>query len=170
MAAKLQAPRSSGPSSAPLGNAILLGVALCSGLGTLFARGRLEWPPTQLLASAYTVAGCVALIGPIVIGRRGSSEVGLGDLLWMVGGLVIWIFDGAALARGDRRSLAWATPLGYQPMGLTVLAVLIAGWRCRVAGASWSWTNVTGWLLGVFWVAMAGMTLVPTRILGLALR
>lgn len=158
------------PASAPLGTALLLGAAFCHGLGTLFARGRLTWPPDQLLASTYTVAGCLALIGPILLHRRESTEVGLGEVLWMAGGLVIWVFDLAAVARGEARNLSWATPLGYQPMGLTILAILLATWRCRVAGSNWSWTNVTGWALGVFWVAMAATTLVPARMLGLAMR
>jgi hypothetical protein len=55
-------------------------------------------------------------------------------------------------------------------MGLTMFAVLLAAWRCRVAGASWSWTNVTGWVLGLFWVVMAASTLVPGRVFGLAMR
>ncbi len=163
-------PQALAPGSPPLGNALLLGAALCYGLGTLFARGRLEWPPTQLLASAYTVAGCLALIGPVLLHRRDGGDVGLGELLWMAGGLVIWVFDAAALARGDAKAVSWATPLGYQPMGLTMLAVLLAAWRCRIAGSNWSWTNVTGWALGIFWVAMAGTTLIPSRMLGLALR
>jgi hypothetical protein len=164
-----KAPASSS-STPPLANALLLGLALCGGLGLLFARGRLSWPPTELFASTYTVAGCLALIGPILLHRRDSAEVGLGELLWMSGGLVVWVFDLAAIARGDYRSLSWATPLGYQPMGLTILAVMLAAWRCRVAGSNWSWTNVTGWALGLFWVAMAASTLIPARVLGLAMR
>jgi len=172
MATKRPAPRppASSPSSPPLGNALLLGVALCYGTGTLFARGRLDWPPTQLLASAYTVAGCLALIGPVLLHRRDSCEVGLGELLWMAGGLVIWVFDLAAVARGEARTIFWATPLGYQPMGLTILAVFLAAWRCKVAGPGWTWTNVTGWALGLFWVAMAATTLIPGKALGLAMR
>jgi hypothetical protein len=172
MSSKRAAPKvpAQSASSPPLANALLLGVALCGGLAMLFARGRLTWPPTELLASVYTVAGCLALIGPILLHRRDSSEVGLGELLWMAGGLVVWMFDLAAIARGDYRTFSWATPLGYQPMGLTILAVMLAAWRCRVAGSSWSWTNVTGWALGLFWVAMAASTLVPARVLGLAVR
>ncbi len=171
MATKRAASKVPAPSSAPpIANALLLVASLCYGLGILFARGRLEWPPTQLLASAYTVAGCLAMIGPILLGRRDAGDVGLGELLWMAGGLVIWVFDLAAVARGEARSLSWATPLGYQPMGLTILAVLLAAWRCRVARSNWSWTNVTGWTLGLFWVAMAASTLVPGRALGFAMR
>lgn len=172
MATKRAAPRASAPapSASPLMNALLMGAAICYGLGTLVARGRLSWPPVQLLASIYTVAGCLALIGPILLHRRSSGDVGLGELLWMAGGLVIWVFDLAAVARGEVRSVSWPTPLGYQPMGLTILAVLLAAWRCRVAGSNWSWTNVTGWALGIFWVAMAASTLIPGRMLGLAAR
>jgi hypothetical protein len=60
-------------------------------------------------------------------------------------------------------------------MGLTILAVLIGGWRANggVRGGSWSWTNITGWMLGMFWVGMAAASLVPSRnfsLLGLASR
>ncbi|MHC5537833.1 hypothetical protein ACYOEI_06345, partial [Singulisphaera rosea] len=72
--------------------------------------------------------------------------------------------------RGLWRSQAWVTPLGYETMGLTMLAVLVAGWRCRLGARHWSWTNVTGWILGVYWVAMAFSTLVPSRYIGLASR
>ena len=172
MASKRVAPKTSASASAtpPLGTALLLGAAFCYGLGTLFARGRLTWPPNQLLARTFAVAGCLAMIGPILLYRRESTEIGLGELLWMAGGLVVWIFDLAAVVKGEARTLSWATPLGYQPMGLTILAVLLATARARVAGSNWSWTNVTGWALGIFWVAMAATTLIPGRILGLAMR
>ena len=161
---------SSSPVSNPLANALLLAAAFGIGLATLVSKGRLSWPPHQLLASTYTVAGCLAMVGPLVLARVDSSERGLGDLLWMTGGLLIWIFDGAAAARGLWQSQPWATPLGYETMGLTMLAVLVAGWRCKLGARHWAWTNVTGWLLGIFWVAMAITTLVPARITGLALR
>ncbi|WP_435006400.1 hypothetical protein P12x_003971 [Tundrisphaera lichenicola] len=172
MATKRVAPKSMGSASptAPLGTALLLSAALCYGLGTLFARGRLSWPPDQLLASIFTVAGCLALIGPIVLYRRDPSEIGLGELLWMAGGLIVWVFDLASIAKGEARSISWATPLGYQPMGLTILAILLATARSRVGGSNWAWTNVLGWLLGIFWVAMAATTLIPGRVLGLAMR
>ncbi len=161
---------SSSLSSTPLVNALLLVFAVGSGVLTLFTRGRLSWPPTQLLTSLYTVAGFLAMIGPIVLHRRESSEVALGELLWMAGGLVVWVFDLASLARGEFSITAWSTPLGYQPMGLTILAVLLTAWRCRVAGANWSWTNITGWILGLFWVGMAAYTLLPARVFGVAMR
>ena len=55
-------------------------------------------------------------------------------------------------------------------MGLTVLAVALAAWRCRVGGGGWAWTNVVGWALGAFWVALAATTLVPARVMSFALR
>jgi hypothetical protein len=170
MAPKRIPPKPAASSAFPWVNALLLGAALSYGIGLLFVRGRVSWPPYQLLANLYTVAGCLGLVGPILLGRSDSSPFGLGELLWMAGGMVIWTHDLAALARGDARTAAWSTPLGYQPMGLTMLAVLLAGWRCRLGGAQWSWTNVTGWILGLFWVGMAVSTLVPAGSLGLASR
>lgn len=157
-------------SSGPVLNALLVAAAVGYGIVVLVSRGRLEWPPTQLLASLYTVAGCLALVGPIVLARSDSGESGLGELLWMTGGLLVWVFDAVAAVRGEWRTNAWVTPLGYQAMGLTILAVLLAGWRCRVSVKGWSWTNVTGWVLGVFWVGMALTTLLPARAMGLAAR
>lgn len=147
--------------SSPLVTAALLASALALGVGTLVARGRMSWPPTQLLASLFTLAGCLALVGPVVLLTRKAGEGGLGELLWMAGGLIIWVFDLAAILRGDWRSLAPGTPLGAQTMGLTILAVLLAGWRWRSSGRDWSWTNVTGWLLGLFWVGMGLAALAP---------
>lgn len=156
--------------SAPWGKAVLVGSAICGGFGTLVTEGRMQWPPTQLLASSAIIAGCLALVGPILLRKRGAADVGLGDLIWMAGGLLIWVFDAAALARGDYRTLVWANPLGYQAMGLIILAVGLAAWRCRLGVGHWSWTNVIGWTLGIFWVMMALMTMLPAKSLGIAFR
>lgn len=168
----LKNPAASSPApSAALTNALLVVLAVGCGLATLVARGRVSWPPTDLLANAYTLAGCLALVGPVVLARRDASTGGLGDLLWMTGGLLVWLFDVAAALRGGFRTLAWATPLGYQAMGLTMLAVLVAGWRVRGAGREWSWTNVAGWILGLFWVGMGLSSFLTTgHALGLAAR
>ena len=163
-------PSTVSPASGPVFNALLLCAAVGYGLSILVDRGKLAWPPNQLLASLYTVAGCLALVGPIVLARGEAGEAALGELLWMTGGLLVWVFDGVSLLRGEWRSAAWATPLGYQTMGLTMLAVLLAGWRCRVSGRAWSWTNVTGWVLGLFWVGMAGVSMYSGRGVGVALR
>ena len=156
-------------SAAPVMNAVMVGAAVCYGLTVLVSHGRMSWPPHQLLASLFTLSGCLAAVGPIVL-ARGEGEGGLGELLWMTGGLLVWVFDAVALVHGDWRSTAWVTPLGYQAMGLTILAVLLAGWRCRIAGRGWTWTNVTGWLLGLFWVGMALTTLWSSRSIGLTMR
>ena len=165
MPPKRVAPKPAESSAPPLRTALLLAVAVGYGLWILVTKGRVSWPPNELLAGAYTLAGCLALVGPAVLMRREGGEGGVGELLWMTGGLLIWVFDLAAAARGELRTLSWATPLGVQGMGLTMLAVLMAGWRMRSGARGWSWTNVTGWILGLFWVGMAVTTLVPARIL-----
>jgi hypothetical protein len=151
-------------------NVALLGAAFGYGLLVLVGRGRVSWPPRELLAGSYTLAGCLALVGPIVLGRRVSAGAGLGDQVWMTAGLLVWIFDLTALLRGEIRTLSWATPLGSQAMGLTILAVVLAGWRTRGGARNWSWTNVLGWILGVFWVGLGMASLLPARITGLATR
>jgi hypothetical protein len=172
MASKRAASASAGGPAAvlasPLANAVLLGAAVTYGLWLLVDRGRLSLPPSQLLASIYTVSGCLALVGPLVLFRKDGGGSGLGELLWMTGGVLVWVFDVAALIAGNSRALAWTTPLGYQPMGLTILAVLVAGWRHHAGERDWSWTNVIGWLLGLFWISMGLLSLMP--VLGLDLR
>jgi hypothetical protein len=172
MSSKRVASRSSesSASGSPLANALLVGAALGVGAALLVARGSMAWPPHQLLSSIFTVAGCLAMVGPIVMARGEPGDRGLGELLWMTGGLLVWVFDIVALVRGSWRTMAWATPLGSQTMGLTILAVLLAGWRCRLVGRNWSWTNVTGWLLGLYWVGMALVTFLPARATLAALR
>jgi hypothetical protein len=157
-------------SGSPLANALLVGAALSVGVALLVARGRMSWPPHQLLSSIFTVAGCLAMVGPVVMARGEPGDRGLGELLWMTGGLLVWVFDIVALARGNWRTMTWSTPLGAQTMGLTILAVLLAGWRCRLVGRNWTWTNVTGWLLGLYWVTMALVTLLPDRSMLASLR
>lgn len=152
---------SSGAAS-PLANATLVAGALAGAAWLLVQRGRMSWPPSELLASTYTVAGCLALIGPILLARREAAEGGLGELLWMTAGVLCWIYNAAALVRGEIRGHAWATPLAMAPMGLTVLAVLLAGWRLRSSSArTWAWTNVVGWILGAYWVGMALYAMAP---------
>jgi hypothetical protein len=157
--------------AAPLWNVAFVLVAVAYGLWLLVLRGRLAWPPDDFLNSLYTVAGCLALIGPLVLLRRdGMDGSGVGDLVWLTGGLLVWVFDLAAVIRGEARGHSWATPLGAPAMGLTILAVLVAGWRAHGGGRNWSWTNVTGWALGVFWVGMGLASLIPVRVLSAAAR
>jgi hypothetical protein len=155
------APAPASSYSSPVVNALLIATAVAYAAWLLVVRRQMSWPPGPLLANTYTVAGCLGLVGPVVLWRRERADWGLGDLAWIVGGLLAWVFDLAALATGEARSLSWATPMGYRSMGLAILAVLLAGWRLQGAGRSWSWTNVVGWVLGVFWVAMGLATLVP---------
>jgi hypothetical protein len=136
-------------------NAILVALALGWGLSLLVQRGRMTWPPYAVLSSLSTLAGCLALVGPIIFFRSGEIQGSLGELAWLTAGLLIWTFDIAAVLQGQWRSLRWATPLSDRMLGLTVLAVLVAGWKCGLAQRNWSWTNVAGCLLSAFWVGMA---------------
>ena len=156
--------------SPPLLNAALILAAVGYGLRLLVLHGRLAWPPTELLGAVFTLSGCLALIGPLLLLRREATEGGLGELVWLTAGLLIWVFDVAAMVRGEFRSTTFATPLSALPMGLTILAVVIAGWRAKGGGRVWTWTNVTGWVLAVFWVGMGLLSLLPGRTLGLAAR
>jgi hypothetical protein len=154
----------------PVLNAFLVLAAVLYAVSLLVQRGTLSWPPHQLLTSLYTLSGCLALVGPVVLARGESSDSALGELLWMTGGLLFWVFDLVAVIRGQWRVTAWVTPLAAQTTGLMILAVLLAGWRCRVPWRGWSWANVTGWVLGLFWVGLAFVSLWPSRGAGLAAR
>ncbi len=144
---------------------------LCGGV-LLVQKGRLTWPPYQLLSSLSTLAGCLALVGPLILIRSGEIEGSLGELLWLTGGLLVWFFDIEAVVQGQWKTMPWATPLHDRTLGLAILAVLLAGWKCGLAGRNWSWTNVTGWLLSAFWVGMAFCSwfLAPAWRAGLAAR
>jgi hypothetical protein len=150
-----QTTRAASSSNHAVANAVLVGIALLWGATLLFQRGRLTWPPYQLLSSLSTLAGCLALVGPVILVRSGELEGSLGELMWLAGGLMVWIFDLEGVLQGRWQTLAWATPLTDRVMGLTILAVLLAGWKCGMADRNWSWTNVTGWVLSAFWIGMA---------------
>jgi hypothetical protein len=136
-------------------NALVIGAALLWGAGLLVQRGRLTWPPYALLSSLATLAGCLALVGPVILFRSGELEGSLGELGWLTAGLLLWALDIAAVLQGQWRTTQWATPLPDRTLGLIILAVLLAGWRCGLAHRNWSWTNVAGWMLCAFWVGMA---------------
>ncbi|MDB5351153.1 MAG: hypothetical protein JWN86_2400 [Planctomycetota bacterium] len=173
MSAKRVASKSATPassSSSPVLNLAILGSAVAYGLWHLVTRGKVSWPPTELLANAYTLAGCLAIVGPVILYRRDGGEGGVGEMLWMTGGVMVWVFNLASLAKGDAHSGAWATPLASRTMGLVMLAVLVAAWRMKSGSRSWAWTNVTGWVLGVFWVGLALATFVPGNPVRLAMR
>lgn len=161
-------PAPTGPAASPLLTAGTVLAAVGFGLYLLIDRGRVAWPPADLLANLSVMAGALALAGPAVLARREGGG-GLGELLWLTGGALIWVNNLAALTRGEARSAAaWVIPLGARPMGLTMLAVLLAGWRSRGLNWSWSWSDVTGWILGLYWVGMAAADLIPGRPAGLA--
>lgn len=169
-AAAKASPANAGAATAPVWNAALIVLSIGYALWLLVNRGRLSWPPNELLAGAYTLAGCLALAGPVILLRREAGEGGLGDLVWMTGGLLIWVHDLAAAVRGEFRAISWPTPLGAQALGLTILAVAIASWRLHPTGRNWTWTNVIGWVLGLFWIGMGIVALIPPGSTGLATR
>ena len=72
---------------------------LCGGV-LLVQKGRLTWPPYELLSSLSTLAGCLALVGPLILIRSGEIEGSLGELLWLTGGLLVWFFDIEAVVQG----------------------------------------------------------------------
>jgi hypothetical protein len=158
----MSAKRSAGPSpraaaspGSAIINALLVAAALAWGLTLLVQRGRMTWPPYSLLSNLATLAGCLALVGPIILFRSDGVQGSLGELAWLTAGLLIWAFDIAAALQGQWKSIPWATPLSDRTLGLTVLAVLVAGWKCGLAQRDWSWTNVAGCMLSAFWVGMA---------------
>lgn len=171
MASKRAPVKSSQPtSSSPVVNAALVGLASTYALWLLVSRGRVSWPPSDLISNTYTVAGCIALVGPLVLLRREGSETGVGDTLWLTGGLLVWVFNVASWIRGEGKLASLPTPVASSTMGLVILAVVVAAWRSRTGSRSWSWTNVTGWSLGVFWIGLAFATLMPGNPVRLAMR
>ncbi len=164
---KANSVRSSQGSTA-LFNAVLLSGAMTLGLWLLVSRGLISWPPTRLMGSLATVAGCVAACGPIVLIRRGRTELATGDLLWMVGGILVWLHAALALMAGNFQIEVVPTPLAPKVLATFMGTVLIAAWLLNGTGRNWTWTNILGWLLGSFWVGLGvasvmGVSPVPTR-------
>ena len=124
----------SGSSDHAVTNAILLAAAARAGLEPALPAREAHLAPLALLSSLSTLAGCLALVGPLILARSGSREGSLGELVWLTGGLLVWLFDLAGTLQGQARTLNWATPLGERTMGLVILAVLLAGWKCGLAG------------------------------------
>ncbi len=158
--------------SRPIVNALLVLGAIGWGLSRLVAGGRVDWPPHGLLASLSTLAGCLALVGPLILIGSGELAGDLGELVWMTVGVLVWMCDLEAVIRGEWRSVHWATPVSDHTLGLVVMAVLIAGWKCGLKEWNWSWTNLTGWALGLLWVGMAASSWLQSPALrsGLAAR
>ncbi|RUL89003.1 hypothetical protein [Tautonia sociabilis] len=157
-----QAPNSSA-SSSPALNAALVLAAVGYGTMLLVDRRELSWPPRELLSSLATLAGCLAMVGPLLLWRKGAGEGTVGELTWMVGGLILWAFDLSALAVGRTRGMDWAAPVAPELLGPVILAVMVGGWRTGRTAWSWTWTSVTGWLLGLIWVGMGALAMLPQR-------
>ncbi|MGP0069075.1 MAG: hypothetical protein ACLQGP_36430 [Isosphaeraceae bacterium] len=153
--ASAQSARSDSSSNSAITNALLVSAAILWGMSLLIQRGRLTWPPYALLSSLSTLAGCMALVGPGILFRSSEVEGSLGELGWLTAGILLWLFDIVAVLQGQWKTVHWATPVSDRTLGLMVLAVLLAGWRCGLARRNWCWTNVAGWMLSAFWVAMA---------------
>ncbi len=147
--------RSATASNPAIANAVLIAAAVVGCGAALVERGRLTWPPYELLSSLSTLAGCLALVGPLILIRAGQIEGSLGQLMWLTGGLFVWLFDVEAVAQGRWKTVMWATPISERTLGIAMLAVLLAGWKCGLANRNWSWTNVMGWILSAFWIGMA---------------
>lgn len=156
MASKSTSSRSvaTGSSAQPMWNAAIMGVAIVAAFWLLVASNRLSWPPRELLAGATTLAGCLALAGPLVELRRGEQERGVGDLAWLASGFLLWVFNLVAAFHGAPRGWNWTNPVGTRSMGLTMLAIVLAGRFHTRGGAQWTWTNILGWSLAVFWIGV----------------
>jgi hypothetical protein len=153
--ASAQSTRSESAPNSAITNAFLVAASILWGISLLVQRGRLTWPPYELLSSLATLAGCMALVGPVILFRSSEVEGSLGELGWLTAGILLWLFNLVGVLQGQWKTIHWATPISDRTLGLTVLAVLLAGWRCGLARRNWSWTNVAGWMLSAFWVAMA---------------
>jgi hypothetical protein len=136
----------------PAWNAALIAGAVLAALWFSVAAGRVSWPPREILAGIQTLAGCLAVVGPLVLLRRSKGESGLGELAWLTGGLLVWLIAGVGVLSGQWNWRSWATPLPPPTMAIVILAVLLAGWRVLGVGRTWVWTNLTGWMLAAFWI------------------
>lgn len=146
-------PRESGD-LLPAWNAALVAAAVAVAGYVLVARGRLSWPPRELIATSSTLVGCLTLIGPLILWtRRGDQPGSLGDLVWMACGLSAWAFGLSLWARGDVARLDWIAPAEPRILGAVAIAASVAAWRIGRLRLEWSWTGVVGGCLALFWIA-----------------
>jgi hypothetical protein len=146
----------------PLASAVVVALAVAYGVMLLVRRGSLSWPPHELAGGLATLAGCLALVGPILLWNRAGSG-SLGELVWMSAGLLVWGFNLAAVAKGTISGVTWATAVPVEFLGLATIAVGLAGWRLVGGRFDWTWTNLTGWALGCVWVVLAAASYWPGR-------
>jgi hypothetical protein len=151
-----------GASSSPWGIVLLLAGSVGAAAWALVQRGGMEWPPRELISGAFTITGGLALAGPIALWLRGSGDDrGLGERIWMTCGLLAWLFNIAGAVQGDVRPNTLISPIPPITLGLFALAIALGGWKGRSDATNWSWTNVLGWMLGLFWIGLAAWTLFP---------
>jgi hypothetical protein len=156
-----RASSAAGGASSSFVSVLLVALALGLGLWILVSRGQVTWPPHRLLASLSIVVGCIGLVGPLLLTRSAAAEPGLGTTIWWFGGVLLWLQNLAGALRGDFQIASCPNPMGPQPMGLAVLAALIATWRTHGAGRTSSWPNVVGWILGLFWIGVGLASFLP---------
>lgn len=151
----------------PLVNALLLAGSIGYAVHLLVQAGAMHWPPTELVQAGGTVAGCLALVGPLILWRGGSSgEASLGDLVWLNCGLLVWVCNLMAMSRGELPGKSWVTPVEPGLMGAFTIACVVASWKGARARWVWSWTSVVGGLLCTFWVVGGLASLMPGDWLG----
>jgi hypothetical protein len=62
------------------------------------------------------------------------------------------------LAGGRMPSLQSITSaIGPKEMAVLAAATLAGGILARPSGSSWTWTNITGWLLAICWLTAAAL-------------
>lgn len=151
-----------GTATPPLVNALLLAGSLAYAIHLLVQAGAMRWPPTELFQAASTVAGCLALVGPLILWRSGiGAQPSLGDLVWLNCGLVVWVCNLISISRGEMPGKSWVAPIEPSLMGSLAIGCALASWKGAGARWVWSWTSVVGSLLGLFWMLGAVASLIP---------
>jgi hypothetical protein len=146
--------------SRPFVNLVIISISLGAFLRLAVARGWVDWPPTQIGPILTAFAGWVALTGPWILFRHEeqSGGMGVGDRVWITCGLALWIALGMNLAGGRMPSLQSITSaIGPKEMAVLAAATLAGGILARPSGSSWTWTNITGWLLAICWLTAAAL-------------
>lgn len=158
----------------------VLNLMILTGAGILFVRvgirqGWIDWPPTQLGKILATLAGWIALAGPLVLFRHEeqAGSMGVGDRVWITTGLLLWLKLSLQIGTGNLPSVeAVTTLIDSRDMALVSAACLIGGMMGKPKNSHWTWTNLVGWGMSVCWMTSV---LLPAdsnfgRILALVMR
>lgn len=142
--------------SRPFLNLLILSGAVILFVKVGIRQGWIQWPPANLGSILASLAGWIALAGPLILFRHEEQTggMGIGDRVWVTTGFLLWLKIAIQLFTGRFPSIeAVATIVGPTDMALISMACLAGGLIGRPKSSHWTWTNLVGWGLSLCWLS-----------------